>query len=351
MLYKHRYELSRDDKLRRSYYEVLRDEMDQFVLQYSLVDSYTNFINRNTAYPFVETRELKPRARIPSNEFKAQNSFLVLFLEDHIGEEHKKYIRYFDINKTTKTNLITHKGFPGVEDFSRNIKYFETDGFFDFMKILLPVDYALLIQRNAKFKNRYALTHFHVRIDWPIADAAESLAKYLRYISKDLYEKGDKYAEDLQKKFFEYYGMPVMAGGRRTAAIVAAQYSRESFNGKTTVYVGSSESRALLRITEQGLSKAVLVKFSRDEIREIAKLASMTQNKFRKNYAIAKEGNDLVCIFVVHYAYTPHALFPEGGRLRELNPDINWLTVFSEHIMPKPSVHKYPLIPFKIIYS
>jgi len=350
VFYRHRYELSRDDKLRRSYYKVLRDEMDQFVLQYSLVDSYNNFINQNTAYPFVETRELKPRARIPSTEFKAQNSFLVLFLEDHIDEEHKKYIRYFDVNKTTKTNLIKHKDFPGVENFNRNIKYFETDGFFDFMRLLLPVDYALLIQRDAKSKTRYALTHFHVRIDWPIADAAESLSKNLRYISKNLYEKDDKYAEDLQKKFFEYYGMPVMAGGRRTAAIVAAQYSIR-FNGITTVYVGSSESRALLRINEKGVSKAVLLKFSRDEIREIAKIACITQNSFTKNYVIAKEGKNFICIFAVHYAYTPHALFPEGGRLRELKPDINWLTVFSEHIMPKPSVHKYPPIPFKRIYT
>jgi len=127
--YRHRYELSRSDKLRRSYYKVLRDELDQFVLQYCLVDSYFNFIDRNMPYPFVETRELKPRARIPSVEFKAQNSFLVLFLEDHIDENHKKYIRYFDVNKTTKTNLIKHKDFPGFENFNRNIKYFETDGF------------------------------------------------------------------------------------------------------------------------------------------------------------------------------------------------------------------------------
>ena len=84
----------------------------------------------------------------------------------------------------------------------------------------------LLIQRDptTRSANRYSLTHYHVRIDWPIADAAEDLAQSLRYISKDLYEKGDKYAELAQRKLFEYYGMPVMVGGRRTAAMVAAQY-------------------------------------------------------------------------------------------------------------------------------
>jgi len=43
------------------------------------------------------------------------------------------------------------------------------------------------------------------------------------------YEKGDKYAEIVQKKFFEYYGMHPTAGGRRTAAIIAAQYLRRLF--------------------------------------------------------------------------------------------------------------------------
>ena len=342
--------LSRDEKLRRSYYQVLRDEMDQFVIQYSLVDSYQNFIRENQRYPFVETREMKPRARIPSVEFEFQNSFLILFLEDGIDDQHKKYIRFFDINKTTKTNLIKHKEFPSVTEFHRNIKFLECDGFFDFMKSLLPVDYALLIQRDVNSTNRYALTHFHVRIDWPIADAAEDLAIYLRYISKDLYEKGDKYAENFQKKFFEYHGIPVMAGGRRTAAIVAAQYLRK-IRGIKTVYVGSSESRALLKLGENGLSKFVLAKFPRDVVVDIARSAMISQNSFTKNYAIAKEGKYLVCIFNANYDYTAHALPPEGGRLRELNPDTNWLTVSLEQILPRPGVDKYPPIPFKMIYS
>ena len=71
--------LSRDARLRRSYYQVLRDELDQFVIGYSLVGSYNNFLRLRTPYPFVELRELKPRARIPSVEFDAQNSFLIIF--------------------------------------------------------------------------------------------------------------------------------------------------------------------------------------------------------------------------------------------------------------------------------
>ncbi|MBU4414491.1 MAG: hypothetical protein KJ976_05240, partial [Proteobacteria bacterium] len=218
-----REELSQANKLRRSFYELLRDELDQFLVRYTLIDSYNNFLSKNIPYPFVEKRELKPRARIPDMEYECQNVFLVIFLEDTIPAVHKKYIRFFDVNKTTKTNLLQSKTLQLSDDFDRNQKYLDSVHFYDFIKILLPVDYALLIQRTAgiKKRDRYNLSHFHVKIDWPIADSAEDLAQSLRYISKDLYEKGDKYAEDIQKKFFEYYGLHVTAGGRRTAAIVA----------------------------------------------------------------------------------------------------------------------------------
>ncbi len=266
-----REELSQSSRLRRSYYELLRDELDQFLLKYALVDSYNNFLAKKLPYPFVEKRELKPRARIPDVEYETQNSFLVIFIEDTIPAAHKKYIRFFDVNKTIKTNLLTSKSLTLSDKFDRNQKYLDSAHFFNFLRALLPVDYALLIQRDpaSKTKDRYDLSHFHVRIDWPIAEAAEDLAKSLRYISKDLYEKGDTYAEDVQKKFFGYYGLPVMSGGRRTAAIVAAQYLKK-IPCITTVYAGSSESRALIRISERGTSKSVLMKFTDTEINRIA---------------------------------------------------------------------------------
>lgn len=349
MFCKHRAELSREERLRRSYYKVLRDELDQFVLGYSLIGSYNNFLRLRSPYPFVELRELKPRARIPSVEFDAQNSFLIIFCEDFIHKKHKKFIRYFDANKTTKQNLLRHKYFPNIENFNRNLKFFETDEFFSLLRSLLPLDYALLIQRNQQTKVRYALTHFHVRIDWPISEASEALARDLRYISKDLYEKGDKYADDFQKKFFEYYGVPVMAGGRRTAAIVAAQYFRQ-LPGISTVYVSSSESRNLLRIDERGVSKSVLVKLTTPEIKTLAERAKITQNAFTKNYVVARQRRHFVCILNVRYDYTSHALPSEGGRLRELKPDTNWLTVSEEQILPKPNVLIHPPIQTKMVY-
>lgn len=338
--------------MRRSYYELLRDELDQYMLDYALVNSYIRFLSNGLPYPFVEKRELKPRARLPVTEYEHQNTFLVIFVEDTIPANFKKYIRFFNVNRTTKANLLQTKALPLPEAYDRNQKMLESVHFFDFFKLLLPIDYALLIQRDpgSRLKNRYYLSHFHVRIDWPITEAAEALAQSLRYISKDLYEKGDKYAETVQKKFFEYYGLPFMVGGRRTAAIVAYQYLKQ-IPCITTIYVGSSEARALTRISERGVSKAILVLFSEDEMQQIAENNKIVFKTFKKNYVVAQEGKKGICIFQVTYAYTNHARPPDDGKLHEINPDVNWLTIGQEHILPKPGVTKYPPLPISLVYS
>jgi len=347
-----REELSQTSRLRRSFYELLRDELDQHMLQYGLIDSYSNFHNAGQEYPFVEKRELKPRARLPVREYDQHDSFLVLFVEETITAAHKKYIRFLDVNKTTKTNLLTTESLALSDKFERNQKYLESAHFFSLLKSLLHVDYALLIQRDptTRSKDRYMLSHFHVRIDWPISDAAEDLAQSLRYISKDIYEKGDKYAEDAQKKFFEYYGVPTTVGGRRTAAIVAAQYLKR-VPCITTVYAASSESRSLIRISERGVSKAVLVRFSEKLMEGIAEANKISPRSLIHNYVVDRQRKSFVCIFQVTYAYTNPARLPDDGKLREIKPDLNWLTVGSEHIIPKPGVTKYPPLPISLIYS
>jgi len=350
--WKFREELSQADRLKRSYYEMLRDDLDQFMMQYALCDSFNRFSAKKQRYPWVEKRELKPRARIPLKEYECQNTFLLIFLEDTLPPENKKYIRFLDVNKTTKTNLLNTGSLTLSDKFDRSQKLLESVHFYNFLEKLLPVDYALLIQRDPSTvkKDCYSLTHFHVRVDWPISDAAEDLAGSLRYVSKDLYEKGDKYAEDLQKKFFEYYGNPVTVGGRRTAAIVAAQYFKR-FCCLGTVYASSSESRALIRISERGVSKSVLMKFKEEESNRIAENYQISPSTFKKNYVVARYRKRNICIFQATYGYTDQARPPDDGKLRDLKPDLNWLAVTGQHLLPKPGVPTFPPLPLNLIYT
>jgi hypothetical protein len=326
--------------------------LDQHLIKYALIDSFQNFLSKKEPYPFVEKRELKPRARIPTIEYESQNAFLLIFIEDTIPEAYKKYIRFFDDNKTIKQNLLRCNALPLSNKFDGKQKYLESVHFSEFLNALLHIDYALLIQRDpaSKTKNRYSLSHFHVRVDWPISDAAEDLAANLRYISKDLYEKGDKYAEDIQKKFFEYYCQPLMVGGRRTAAIVASQYLKR-IPCISTVYVGSSETRALIRISERGVSKLALMTFSDEELNQIAEANSLLPRTFKKNYVVLREKKRGICVFQATYGFTNQSRPPDDGKLRDINPDLYWLTVSGQHILPKPHVWKYPPISLNVIYT
>lgn len=344
--------LSRQDRLRRSIYETMRDELEVYLIEYGLVESYENFVNQGTPYPFAEKRELKPRARIPDVEYELHNRFLVIFVEDRIPNAYKKYIRLFDDNKVTKENLMRSETVQFSKKYFRNIKYFQSTHFSDFLKAILPVDYALLIRREPtiKARNRYSLSHFHIRIDWPIADAAEDLARELRYISKDLYEKGDVYAEEIQKKLFEYYGLPLTSGGRRTAAMVAAQFLRR-IPCISTVYVASCESRAIYRHSERGVSKYILMKLSNADIQKIAKTQHWKVDTFKNNYLIAEEDDAGIVIFQATYHHTSHARPSEDGKLRDLNSEYFWLTVTNQSILPKPGVWDKSPLPYSIIYT
>ena len=344
--------LSRQDRLRRSIYESLRDELEDYLLEYGLVKSYQNFKDEAVPYPFVEKRELKPRARIPDVEYELHNRFLVIFVEDQIPSAYKKYIRFFDANKVTKENLMRSETVQFSKKYFRNTKYFESTHFSDFLKDILPVDYALLIGRDPtiRARNRYSLSHFHIRIDWPIADAAEDLATELRYVSKDLYEKGEVYAEEIQKKFFEYYGFPLTAGGRRTAAMVAAQFLKR-LPCISTVYVGSSESRAVFRISERGISKYSLMELSNTDVKKISESNRWQTKTFKKNYVVDRQDNASVVVFQATYHHTAHAKAPEDGKLRDLNSEYSWLTVRNQSILPKPGRWDKSPLPYSIIYT
>ncbi|UCG11900.1 MAG: hypothetical protein JSU72_15480 [Deltaproteobacteria bacterium] len=348
----YRYQLSRQDRLRRSLYEVLRDQMDMYLVKHALIDSYWNFCEAGEPYPFVPKRQLKPRARVVDREYVHHNHFLVLFCEGTIPGRFKKHVRFFDSNRVTKEGIAELTRVQLHKKYSKNLRYFETPGFEGFVLDLLPVDYALLIQRDSSIKTRtrYAMTHFHVKIDWPIDDATEEMGQQLRYIPKDLYEMGEKYAQSLNNKLFEHYGFHHSVGGRRTAAVVAAQFLKK-MEFISTVYVASAESRTLTRISERGVTRFVLVKLPVEEISRLANENRMEFDKLVERFIVNMEDDYGIGIFQVVYRNTVHSKPPEDGRLRKLKPDYQWLTVSDQLLIPMPgNLEVYP-IPYSTIYA
>ncbi|MGK7344984.1 MAG: hypothetical protein ACNS63_04165 [Candidatus Nitrospinota bacterium M3_3B_026] len=349
----HLNELSRDEKKVRALYKSLRNELDHYLADFSLVDSYQNFLNAGEPYPFVEKRELKPRAKVREIENSLMNGFIVIFSEGVIPAEMKKYIRYFDDNKVKKENLgalkLAEANFS--DGFQTKQKYFESVKFYDLLRQLLPVDYALLIQRDmsVKHKNRFALSHFHVRIDWLIDAAAEALGRELRYISKDLYEKGEKYAQEMGEKLFEYYSFHHTVSGRRTAALLAAQLLKQS-PFYSTVYVSSAESRTLTKISENGIFKYTLIQLDNRAIEQIEKHPNGNPD-FRKQFLIHETGDYGVAALAVVYSFNEHSKPPPDGKLRGLKPDVQWLRIRNQLLLPRTEFTSVRPIKYQTIYD
>jgi len=348
----HRHNFSLKDRLKRSLYEVLRDQLDMMLIENALVDSYKNFKNANMEYPFVLKRDLKPRAKVTEQEYMLQNNFLVLFCEGTIPEKYRKYIRFFDSNKVTKESIGGVSCVRLHQDYSKNLRYFDNSDFNKFVFDLTPLDYALLIQSDSsvKAKNRYILSHYHVRIDWPLDEAAEDMAVELRYIAKELYENGEKYAESILHKLFERHGFYHTVGGRRTAGVVAAQFLRK-MDFISTVYIASATDRALTKISERGVSKFVLIKIPIVDVAKLTEENNITPVKFMTKYTIDQDKENCVCILHVLYRHSLHAQPPDTGKLRSIRPEYQWLNVSEQLLIPLPADQELQPVRYQTIYS
>ncbi len=280
-----------------------------------------------------------------------KNTFIVIFCEGAINPELKNYIRFCPENKVIKKNIEYLANLSLYKKFHQNMKYFDQPPFMNFIEDLLNIDYALLIQQIPAItkKNRYALTHFHVKVDWPIADAAEDLAKWLRYTQNNLYEKGDKEARILQNKLFEYYGCHHSVGGRRTAALIASQLLRK-LDPISTVFISSSESRAMVKYSERGVSKFFLIQLVDSQIKALAQQEKMNINDFKNSYLYPAKGY-YVGISEAVYEYTQHSKPPEDGKLRRVKPAYNWLRLRDEFLHPKGELPNLLPINYSWVYA
>jgi len=84
---------------------------------------------------------------------------------------------------------------------------------------------------------------------------------------------------------------------------------------------------------------------------QIAEAGNLSVRSFKKNYLVAREGKSGICIFQAIYDYTDPARPPDDKKLREIKPDLYWLTVGGQQILPKPGIVKHPPLPVNLIYS
>ena len=350
-MWKYREQLNYYEKLRRSLYEILRDALETRLMKTALIDSFYNYMKNGADYTFLDKSELRPKSKKMEKESELFNTFIVIFCEGAVNPELKNYIRFFPENKVIKQNVEHLGNFSLYKKFHQNLRHFDQPHFLDFVGDLLNIDYALLIQQDPTVikKNRYALTHFHVKVDWPIADAAEDLARWLRYIHNNLYENGDKEARILQYKLFEYYGCHHSVGGRRTAGLIASQLLRK-LDFINTIFVSSSESRSMVKYSERGVSKFFLIQLVEDQITALSRRECMDVETFKTSYLYPANGY-FVGISEAVYQYTTYSKPPEDGKLRRVKPAYNWLRLRDEFLHPKDSLFDLRPIHYNWVYK
>lgn len=350
-MWRYRERLSYYEKLRRSIYEVLRDVLERRLVKLSLIDSYYEYQKNGVEYSFVEKSELRPKSKKMEKESEFFNTFIVIFCEGLLSTDLKNYLRFYSENKVIKKNLGYVADYSLYKNFHHNLRYFDHPEFLDFIDKLHNIDYALLIQQDptAVKKNRYALTHFHVKVDWPIADAAEDLAKHLRYIQANLHEDGDKRARILQNKLFEYYGCHHSVGGRRTAGLIAAQLLKR-LDCISTIFVSSSESRAMYKYSERGVSKFFLIQLSETQVNALAKKEGMGADEFKALYLYPANGFN-IGVSEAYYTHTQHSLPPEDCKLRKVQAAYNWLKLRDEFLHPKIEAFGAVPLSYNWIYT
>ena len=350
-MWRYRERLNYYEKLRRSLYEILRDALENRLMKISLIDSFYAYQKSGVEYAFLDKSELKPKSKKMEKESELFNTFIVIFCEGAVSPEIKNYIRFFPENSVVKKNLEYLADFRLYKRFHQNLRHFENPRFLDFLQELLNIDYALLIQQDPtiKEKNRYSLTHFHVKIDWPIADAAENLARLLKYIQTNLYENGDTEARILQNKLFEYYGCHHSVGGRRTAGLIAAQLLRK-LDCISTVFVSSSESRSMYKYSERGVSKFFLIQLTKKQVDALAQRERMMVDTFKSAYLYDTE-DFYIGISEASYGHTLYSKPPEDNKLRKIKPAYNWLKLRDEFLHPKLNAPNATPINYNWIYS
>ncbi|MEO5377205.1 MAG: hypothetical protein H7832_05410 [Magnetococcus sp. DMHC-6] len=322
---------------------IARDRILWILIQYTLIESYHIFLKEREPYPFVQPAMLKPGAVSTIREYTLHRSGLVTLIDGILPERLRKHFHVRSGNRVLKKNIVeVAPDLPELSAYSTASRKVSNKGFDALLRMLLPLDYTLLIQgleeNNVK---EFHLTNFHVKIERIIDNAIRSLGIHLNYLERDLYEKGEIFIDALEKKFFEYYSFYHNAAGRRSAAALATQLlTREKLIG--SVFINSQQDRRLTVLTTSGESQEThieqyLLLLLPPEHLKALKIWGRRQNiDIIKHYQIAKyKFNSGVFLFRVRYQHTEAGSpTPDGTTRKNFSFRDKWIRLKDEAIIP-----------------
>lgn len=327
--------------------DAARTRLTDLLIQTSLIESYHSFLANGKPYPFSSPESrLMPGLSAAAFEHPFQRSALVLLVDGVMPASLNKHIRVRRLNEASAGNLARLA--PGLDfELLRPRALGLDDVSFDALFAeLLNLDYALVVQRPEL--GRFELTHMHVKIERLTDNAIRELAKALGYIERRLFERGEAYVEAIETKFYEYYGFPPNASGRKSAAAMAAQLLASKRLG--FVIFAACQEDCRLTVIDGGdmIDHLTLTRLPAALLAQ--RLGGASADRYVIDRPLAGSNDDAVVVYRARFRRTGVArptLLPAGGRRpdAELGLMRPWLELVGEDVLPRPN-QTAPPIPY-----
>lgn len=329
----------------RDSYAAARARLTDFMIRYTLVDSFFNFTRDGKPYPFADAAQILPASSARSTERPQQNTAFVILLDGTLPRGLNKHFRLRSSNRVTWRNIQRLAPELDISDFKSSQTHLESPDVTSLLEKLLTLDYALVAERVVEddVGEVFKLTHMHVKVERLTDNAIKDLARDLGYIERRLFERGEDYVEALEAKFFEYYGFPPNAAGRRSAAAMSAQLIAK--NGfPFTVFVSSQED-CRLTVLDNGnaIEQYMLVQLTPERRAALEAAAEQIGITDLSPYLI---GADDVPVAIYRASLNRTESNRSGLAVsRDENLQAPWLAIGDETIIAGPDVDAPP-IPF-----
>jgi hypothetical protein len=327
-----------------SSFSATRDQLSEFLIQATLIESYHSFARHAKPYPFATRQSLRPGVSTASHEHPFQRAALILIVDGALPAGLRKHIRFRRANELNGENLSRLA--PEIAaDFQPPFGVAMHDaGFPALLDRLLDVDYALLMQRAGEAAP-FVLSHMHVKVERLTDNAVRLLARDLGYIRRTLYENGEAHAEMLERKYFEYFGFAANASGRKCAASMAAQLLGAEVPRFAVYAVCQEDCRLTMLDDSDSVTHHLLLSLDRETLRRAGA-------EDPGNYAIDGEsggggGGEAVVCYRTRFRRTAAAQPQDAAAQARSASDLNaaWLEITEQAIVPAPG-RRAPDVPY-----
>lgn len=331
----------------QSAYGAARGRLCDTLIRYTLIDSFFQFISQGMHYPFPRPDELLPQSARRHTEHKQQNAVLIVLIDGQLPRPLNKHFRLRSSNRVAWRNIQRLAPELDLSDFEAAHCRLSDAGFERLLTRLLPLDYALLAgQDDGRLDDTdLALTHMHVKVERLTDNALKDMGRELGLIDRRLFERGEDFVEELEAKFFEYYGFSANSSGRKSAAAMAAQLLKQHGARHTVFVAGQEDSRLTMLDDGDTIVQHMLIRLNKAEYAEFRDVLRSRGIEDASAYSITGGSDGPRCVLYRMQLSRTGAAQAGSSERRDARMRASWLEITDEAILPRPGVSA-PEIPF-----